>query len=635
MKKNGMVKRFLTVLLPVIAVIWLTMQGTLVFAETLQPELQGETTEEQQESQGETLEEGKFDEQTESEEPELTEEQTDTVPEHSVSGNDISEEESEDPDGTIDVPAGEDAGTGNELRLTDEILKNCIVSGMNPQGVTVNLFDYSQGVIPDGSREVAHDYYYDWHGLDVNNNESAPNIESDKYVNTYNLGISENHLLRFGYRGYEKYDYCITTKDGKALGDYGAWNEYRTVRYPGIVQNKLYNGYPRLKLDVLKEADFGRYADANNAAYLSGDKKIESLAYLFSPNVQNQYKTSYSAVQGLFQQGADGYYYYNSRENFARFNKNTNSFTLYNSPGVANVVNGQVYSGQFFPFNKITDVFDDYYKDGDDYRLTYRNTANKNDGSDGYTENNYEPIGVDNYGHGYIKCYAPDLNHYLGLTLEMSFVQPAGGCVTGSTDGSEPMIFSFSGDDDVWIFIDDVLVADLGGLHDALGLSINFASGEVNVDGSNPYYLYDSFVNAYGENSIPSGIKFNEENGNTFADNTTHTLKMFYLERGHMASNLSLSFNIQPLPSPPDDGEVIEEEDGDEEDEDEEHSSDSDTHPVVEMPVSDNTLYDIVEIPETGDDSMIEWWAALCIISLVGIGATVCNLIIRKRKKDK
>ncbi|MDE5865714.1 MAG: sortase B protein-sorting domain-containing protein [Lachnospiraceae bacterium] len=95
-----------------------------------------------------------------------------------------------------------------------------------------------------------------------------------------------------------------------------------------------------------------------------------------------------------------------------------------------------------------------------------------------------------------------------------------------------------------------------------------------------------------------------------------------------MASNLSLSFNIQPLPSPPSDNEEKEENYY----ETEEHTSDSDTNTVVEISVSDNTLYDITEIPKTGDDSMIGWWAALCIISLVGIGATVCNLIIRKRK---
>lgn len=625
MEKNGMVKRLLVVFLLVIALIGLTMQGTSVFAETLQPEVQSETTEGQPESREETSEEGESEEQTETEVTEPSErksdEQTETVKEQSVSGNDISEEVVEDQNGTIAVLVDED--TKPENKLTDEILKECIVKGMNPPGVTVNLFDYSQGDIPQsGVREVAHDYYYGWSGWDYNNNEAVPNVEIDKYVTTYNLGISKNNLLRFGYRGNDKYDYCRITKDDIQLGDYGDWNEYHTDRHKEIVQDKLYNGYPRLNLS--NESNYGRYADtANSTDYLTNEKKTESLAYLFSPDVQNQYKESYRAVQGLFRQRADGYYYYDSRLNFASFNKNTNSFTLYNSSGVAKETGSNVYSGQFFPFNTAYDVFDSYIEKNDgSYQLTYQDIKKQGD-----ENSDYEPINTG--GNSYIKCYAPDLNHYLGMTLEMQFVQPVGGRVTNSADESADMVFEFSGDDDVWIFIDDVMVADLGGLHDALELSINFATGVVKVEGVG-HTLYDSFVTAYGENSNLGGVEFN---GNTFSDNTTHTLKMFYLERGHMASNLSLSFNIQTLPSTPSYNEDVDEDTY----ETEEYTSDSyvDVNVPVEIPISDNTLIDNPEIPKTGDDSLIGWWAALCIISLVGIGATVCNLIIRKRKRNK
>ena len=164
MEKNGMVKRLLAVLLLVIAVIGLNMQETSVFAETLQPEVQSETTEGQPDSLEETSEEGESEEQTETEETEPPEgesdEQTETVKELSVSGNDISEEAAEDQDGTAAVL--DDGDTEPDNKLTDEILKECIVNGMNPPGVTVNLFDYWQGTAPDGSSEVAHDYYYNW-----------------------------------------------------------------------------------------------------------------------------------------------------------------------------------------------------------------------------------------------------------------------------------------------------------------------------------------------------------------------------------------------------------------------------------------------------------------------------------------
>ncbi|MDE6747914.1 MAG: hypothetical protein K2K21_02445 [Lachnospiraceae bacterium] len=617
MEKNGMVKRLLVVLLLVIAVIGLNMQGTSVFAETLTPEAQSEMTEDQSESRSEITEAGESVEQTETEETEPSENKIETVPEQSVSGNDISDEEAENPNEIIEVL--DDEGTDNTL--TDEILNKCIVNGMNPQGVTVNLFDYWQGTAPDGSSEVAHDYYYNWSigsGAD-----KKPDVEKDSYVTTYNLGISKNHLLRFGYRGNETHDFCQTTVNGIQLGDYGVWNEYDKKRpSQGIVKNILGpDGFPLLNLLGKNDDYFGRYADADNrSAYLTENNKTESLAYLFSPNVQNQFKASYSAVQGLFRQGNDGYYYYNSRENFASFNNRTNSFTLYNSPGVAkaNDDNSDAeFCGQFFPFNTAYDVYDSYIENNDgSYQLTYKNLKNQGD-------SDYAP--VIGGGNSYIKCYAPNLNHYLGLTLEMSFVQPVGGRVISGNDKSDEMIFRFSGDDDVWIFIDDVMVADLGGIHDALELSINFATGVVNVEGSAPYTLYDAFVTAYGENSTLGGVEFN---GRTFADNTTHTLKMFYLERGHMASNLSLSFNIQPLPSPPSNNE-------DKDKDKNSYETEEHTSAPVEIPVSDNTLYDNTEIPKTGDDSMIGLWAALCILSLIGIGATVCNLIIRKRKQNK
>lgn len=650
MEKNRIVKRIVTVVLLVIALIGLNMQGMSVFAETLNPEGLSEATEDQPESRSETLEEGESEVQTEKEETELSEgesdERTEMAEEQSVSRNGISDADAEEQDGKVAVLADEDAETGGadadntDNKLTDAALEECIVKGINPPGVTVNLFDYWQDNVPQeeldkGIKEVAHDFCY-W----VNN---APDYSQS--VTTFNLGISRGHLLRFGYRSDAKNDYCTDEVNGIKLGDYGAWNEYnKTKPSQEIVKKQLSpDGFPVLNLSGKDNEYYGRYADAENLLdYLTDEKKTESLAYLFSPDVQNQFKESYNAVQGLFQQDANGYYYYDSQKNFASFNENTNSFILYNSPGVAKVDDnddsGAEFCGQFFPFNTAKDVFDSYIKKNDgSYRLIYQDIE-KQKNSD------YAPV-MDGE-NGYIKCYAPNLNHYFGLTLEMQFVQPAGGRVNGDT-GASDMIFSFSGDDDVWIFIDDVLVADLGGLHDALGLSINFANGDVEVAGEKSN-LYNAFVTAYGENSNLGGVEFN---GDTFADNTTHTLKMFYLERGHMASNLSLSFNIQPLPSPPGDNEDKEDVEDKEDKEDKDNNiyeteedtpdsytdsgTDTNANVTVEVPVSDNTLIDNTEIPKTGDDSLIGWWAALCIISLIGIGATVCNLIIRKRKRDK
>ena len=103
-----------------------------------------------------------------------------------------------------------------------------------------------------------------------------------------------------------------------------------------------------------------------------------------------------------------------------------------------------------------------------------------------------------------------------GMMISFEFLQPKNGKING-----QDMVFSFSGDDDVWVFIDNKLVLDLGGVHERATGSINFANGEVYVNNqSNPTL----------------GSVFNSDS-DTFADYTSHSLKLFYMERGRGDSN--------------------------------------------------------------------------------------------------
>lgn len=113
------------------------------------------------------------------------------------------------------------------------------------------------------------------------------------------------------------------------------------------------------------------------------------------------------------------------------------------------------------------------------------------------------------------------------------------------------MVFKFSGDDDVWVYIDGVLVGDLGGIHEKATLEINFANGEVkvgHVDGANgtKKEIEKTNIKAKFEDAGADTTNFF---GNTFRDSTKHTLSFFYLERGAGASNMSLKFNLTTLPS--------------------------------------------------------------------------------------
>lgn len=115
-----------------------------------------------------------------------------------------------------------------------------------------------------------------------------------------------------------------------------------------------------------------------------------------------------------------------------------------------------------------------------------------------------------------------------GMMISFEFLQPKNGRIKG-----QDMEFSFSGDDDVWVFIDNKLVLDLGGIHERATGSINFANGEVHVNGSRNTTL---------KNVFSSG-------SNTFADYTSHSLKFFYMERGRGDSNCSIKFNLPPRPT--------------------------------------------------------------------------------------
>lgn len=279
-------------------------------------------------------------------------------------------------------------------------------------------------------------------------------------------------------------------------------------------------------MTITKEQIDGATDSQGRPQLTNGAVPQESLAYLFDPSSSydgdEKGRISFPNVQGLLQLDENGNYFYDSRKYFAEFHESTNNFAIYDiekteaqRTPVEGDTNYRNINVGFFPFDTVEETFT-YTKEGSE------NTS--------YTTHMYMNQAVANRT-------SVMLNHYLGMTMEVDFQQPFGGMVSSGED----MVFKFSGDDDVWIFIDDVLVADLGSIHGRQSVEINFASGEI-IYGSTSDMETTNLLEQFTAAGKGNSTIFN---GNTFSSTSgTHTLKMFYLERGHNESNLELSFNL-------------------------------------------------------------------------------------------
>ncbi len=394
------------------------------------------------------------------------------------------------------------------------------VSGVSPRGTTINVFDY-------------------WiTGQDDPDNvtQSLRDQTTNQLNERYTQGINANHTLKFGAGMGTSANNDETLLTGN---DINYWTGDAAPRQ-GIVSSTLSNGYPAL-------------SNANGIG-------TESLSYLFDGSTQTG-KAAYMDVDGLLQVDDQGYYYYNSQDNFAQFTADANgsgSFTLYDRWGVRAA--GSSPNGQFFPFNTGDEVFNE--RNGSLVEETVRN-------GNGWATIDGELVQGTWDGNSFtpnaLISTDAQINHYFGLNMSTRFIQQNGGYTApDGTQGRQQVTYNFSGDDDVWIYIDGVLVGDLGGIHDATSIEINFATGRV--------YIYDD--GTFGDNDSRSNNNeydqgetlYNGPNGQTiaeimreagvttgltdttFADETYHTLDFFYLKRGNTDSNMSLKYNLVNIP---------------------------------------------------------------------------------------
>ena len=165
--------------------------------------------------------------------------------------------------------------------------------------------------------------------------------------------------------------------------------------------------------------------------------------------------------------------------------------------------------------------------------------------TDGTTRvGNYFPFN-DNNNYSNQSGNASRLNYGFGQRFDLKFKLAKDGKVTDSKGADVPIEFKFSGDDDVWVFIDGHLVLDIGGDHGVVNGTINFQ----NTDDNEPYAEVSS-VKKSDDNGVNYKVKkyFKDISGSEDIlknyDIKEHTLTMFYMERGLWESNMKITFNF-------------------------------------------------------------------------------------------
>ena len=258
---------------------------------------------------------------------------------------------------------------------------------------------------------------------------------------------------------------------------------------------------------------------------------------------------------------------------------------------------GEVYHDVLFPFTKNPNVFDD--QDGVEYwwfdssktslymrqdpnKGYYLGNKNTDEGkkSENYTDNHSQNVnavsGTNNVSttYGFFPfnetadaASAEKYNYGFGAKLVIPFSLTADGQVQNKQGDSKPIRFYFSGDDDVWVYIDGQLALDIGGAHGKVSGILDF--GEADKGGKVKVYVScvknngASNSSSYGNmeddaNKTPRlSIRYVGDNGTTDyyykdEDNVyipnlttgTHTLTMFYMERGMWESNMAVAYNF-------------------------------------------------------------------------------------------
>ena len=297
----------------------------------------------------------------------------------------------------------------------------------------------------------------------------TPPVEETTDVDTVDnddFGISIK-MIDFDNRIVAERDSVQTEYLGRRQWDAAHAYEAET----GLVSTNLVNGYPTIAAHTPRHG--------------------ESLSGLFN----NMTPANHLFIQSVYNES--GYFEYDSTQNFAHLNtvedaaedpeKKVGDFTVYNQLGAIGTSTGPTrVHGQFMPYNDIS-----------------KETGYAHDSSGNVIRNLNDIAGHElpdsdpRKGEPLYSIPQNKANYYFGMELSAVFTQTPDGVDNWGHD----IIFEFTGDDDFWFYVDGELVLDLGGVHSAIGGSVNFRTGEVVCNGTTTS-LYEVFRQNYAARGL-------------------------------------------------------------------------------------------------------------------------------------
>lgn len=415
-----------------------------------------------------------------------------------------------------------------------------------------------------------YDYYTDYE-LNGLNRDSAPNID----------GSSQRRFVTF-----EQFDRALssayTKSDNVKYPLYtGHFEPTGGASFAGVAGGMKLYGWGDPNGDPAQRALYNTFMAVNNSTYDDEGNKIQNdYSRTFQGLVES--KTSDGSANGLPLLRAKDSITTNALVDphfDEAFLQGKNSF---------NTVLGKVYKDVSFPFTKDAVFYDDTKQDDADnakeknakywyYDSSKASLYLKQDKGDGkyYLESPIDGEGKPtthanskniNASHGFFPFNqtvstvgASQYNYGFGAKLQFDFTLTQNGKVVVGKDDNDkdievPIKFFFSGDDDVWVYIDGELVLDVGGAHGKASGLLEFGkdntvtpyvSSNKNTDKDNSMaYTTDANNKTVYFNKTP--ITFQKQGTSIPLNNklTTHTLTMFYMERGMWDSNMAVAFNF-------------------------------------------------------------------------------------------